>query len=116
MRLQYATEILLIRQGIEVVNDHQNLKRLAECVIDVYTMTACISRASRSYCIGLRNAEMELLVATTFCIKAKERVRERVAKIWQGRFNTGDQNKKILADIVARSNGYCLEHPLARNF
>lgn len=99
-----------------MVNDHQNLKRLAECVIDIYAMTACIGRASRSYCIGLRNADMELIVTTTFCIKAKERVRDRVAKIWQGRFNTGDQNKKILADIVGRQNGYCFEHPLTRNY
>lgn len=79
-------------------------------------MTACIGRASRSYCIGLRHAEMEILIATTFCVKARDRVRERVSKIWQGRFNTGDQSKKLLADIITKWNRYCLEHPLARNF
>lgn len=79
-------------------------------------MTACIGRASRAYCIGLRNAHLELLMAITFSIKAKERVRQNVLKIDRGRYNTGDQNKKILADTVAQTNGYCLEHPLARNF
>ena len=37
-----------------------DLKRLAEIVIDLYGMTAVLSRASRSYCIGLRNADHEV--------------------------------------------------------
>lgn len=112
----FATELLFIEQGIEVVNDHQNLRRLAECVIDIYVMTACLARASRSYCIGLRHANIEILMATTFCVKAKERVRQNVLRIWEGKYNTGDESKKVVTDTAAQWNGYFLEHPLARNF
>lgn len=116
MRLQYATELLLVRHGIEVVNDHQNLKRLAECAVDIYAMTASVGRASRSYCIGLRHADVEVMIATTYCLKAKERVQRNVIKICEGRYNTGDQTKKVVADISAKWDGYFVEHPLQRNF
>lgn len=116
LRLQYATETLLIRHGVEVVNDHQNLRRLAECIIDIYAMTACIGRASRSYCIGLRHSEAEIIIATTFCTRARNRVWKNVNDILEGRYNTADQNKRMLAEMVAKWNGYFFEHPLARNF
>lgn len=116
LRLQFATETLLLQHGIEVVNDHQNLQRLAESVIDIFAMTACVGRASRSYCIGLRHADMELMAATSFCMKAKERVRQNVQRIYRGPYTTEDQSKQAIADNAAKWNGYFLEHPLARNF
>lgn len=84
--------------------------------MDVYAMTACVGRASRSYCIGLRHAAVELMVAATFCRKARERVKQNVLRIAEGKYNTADQNKKVIAETVANCNGYFLEHPLARNF
>ena len=43
-----------------VLEQQMDLKRLAEIVIDLYGMTAVLSRSSRSYCIGLRNADHEV--------------------------------------------------------
>lgn len=45
LRLQFATEILLCRHGIEVINAHKDLERLAECAIDIYAMTACLGKS-----------------------------------------------------------------------
>lgn len=73
-------------------------------------------RASRSYCIGLRNAALEIFLAQTFCMEAKERVKKRVNNIWNGNLANGDQNRIELARETFTSGQYFPEHPLARNF
>lgn len=59
LRLQFATEIMLQRYGANIIDQQMMLKRLADTAIDIYAMTCVLSRASRSYCIGLRNSQME---------------------------------------------------------
>ncbi len=55
-----VVELVLQRYGREITERQMVLKRLADVSIDLYAMTAVLSRASRSYCIGLRNAEHEV--------------------------------------------------------
>lgn len=110
------------------------LKRLAECAIDIYVMTACLGqlnnvlitltilnlqiagRASRSYCIGLQNAEYEMLLATAYCINAMERVKYKVKQIYDGSYATNDDNCRKIARRVFHFKKYFPEHPLTRNF
>lgn len=42
------------------MHEQLELKRLADIVIDLYAMTACIARTNRSLCIGLANADHEV--------------------------------------------------------
>lgn len=56
-----AIEVLLTRHGKEVSTKQMDLRRVADIAIDLYAMTAVLSRASRSYCIGLQNADHEVL-------------------------------------------------------
>lgn len=44
----------------KVVHEQLDLKRLANIVIDLYAMTSCIARTSRSLSIGLRNSDHEV--------------------------------------------------------
>uniref|UniRef100_A0A1Y1M8F1 Acyl-CoA dehydrogenase/oxidase C-terminal domain-containing protein n=1 Tax=Photinus pyralis TaxID=7054 RepID=A0A1Y1M8F1_PHOPY len=116
LRLQFATETLLARHGQEVANQHMDLKRLAECLIDIYVMTACLGRASRSYCIGLRNAHFEMMLAGSYCAKAMQEVKVKLAQICDGPFATNDENYRTIAKSVFKDGKYPFEHPLARNF
>ncbi|KAF4803909.1 Acyl-CoA dehydrogenase family member 9, mitochondrial [Turdus rufiventris] len=50
---------LLSRFGKTIVEEQLVLKRVADVVINLYAMTAAISRASRSISIGLRNHDHE---------------------------------------------------------
>lgn len=61
-RLAYGTEALLQKHGAKVTEpkNQLELKRIADVMIDVYAMTAVLGRASRSYCIGLREAQTEV--------------------------------------------------------
>jgi len=60
LRFQYAVEIVLEQVGAEIVEHQLLLRRLADIAIDIYAMTAVLSRASRSYCTGIRNAQLEV--------------------------------------------------------
>ncbi|KAJ8937474.1 hypothetical protein NQ314_011863 [Rhamnusium bicolor] len=115
-RLQFATEMLFARCGPNIVNQHMDLRRLAECIIDIYVMSACVGRASRAYCIGLQHGDYEMLMATTFCIKAVERVKDNVHKIYVGEVNTNDVNYRTITKRVFKHKGYFPKHPLTRNF
>jgi acyl-CoA dehydrogenase family protein 9 len=59
-RLKYGVEMALERHGRDISNEQMVLQRLANVAIDIYGMSAVLSRASRSYCIGLRNADHEV--------------------------------------------------------
>lgn len=59
-RLKYVVEILLQRHGAKVVDAQLELQRIANIAIDIYVMTAVLSRASRSYCTGITNADTEV--------------------------------------------------------
>ena len=59
----------------EIVSAQMDLAKVADIVIDLYAMTACLSRANRSYCLGLQNADHEV----------RERERERANQsYWLG--------------------------------
>lgn len=135
LRLQYATEILLARYGIEVLNKHMELQRLSECIILIYAATAVIGmltfksfklfiitfellagRTSRSYCIGLRNADVEMTIANAFCLNMKEIVQKNVLDIQRGPYTTNDENYKVIAKRTFDSRKYFAEHPLEKNF
>lgn len=45
-RLQYATEMFLVKHGIECVNKHVNLRNIANIMTDCYAMTAVLGKYS----------------------------------------------------------------------
>ncbi|KAG5877267.1 hypothetical protein JTB14_009763 [Gonioctena quinquepunctata] len=115
-RLQFSAEILLARHGPEIVNQHMDLRRLADVIIDTYAMTACLGRASRSYCIGLQHGDYEMMIANTFCNYAMERVKENVSKIYLGTYHTNDENYRVISKRLFKFKEYFPKHPLSRNF
>ncbi|KAG8236346.1 hypothetical protein J437_LFUL010480, partial [Ladona fulva] len=114
LRLQYAVEVALARHGKNIAEEQITLGKIANIAIDTYAMTAVLSRASRSYCIGLRNAAEEILLASTFCFDAHRRVKDNANSIVDGPAYNNDENYKKVAAKVFESHGYFAEHPLTR--
>uniref|UniRef100_A0A8C2J5D8 Acyl-CoA dehydrogenase family, member 9 n=1 Tax=Cyprinus carpio TaxID=7962 RepID=A0A8C2J5D8_CYPCA len=50
-----------------IVEEQLVLKKVADVLINLYAMTAVLSRTSRSISIGLRNHDHEVLLTNTFC-------------------------------------------------
>lgn len=116
-RLQFAMEIVFVQYGAEVVNAHYDLKKLADVVMDVYAMVACVGRASRSYCIGLQHSAEEVMIASAFCKEAIRRVKYDVDSIvsvyskgLEGSYRTMAKN------MFHFGTEYFPVHPLSRNF
>uniref|UniRef100_A0A4W3IW16 Acyl-CoA dehydrogenase family, member 9 n=1 Tax=Callorhinchus milii TaxID=7868 RepID=A0A4W3IW16_CALMI len=95
-----TVENLLYRFGKTVVDEQLALKRVADVIINIYAMTAVISRASRSISIGLRT-EANGGSSFSFMLDAAE--------------NTDDAIKKI-AQQVLENRAYICSHPLERTF
>uniref|UniRef100_A0A4W5KJK8 ACAD9/ACADV-like C-terminal domain-containing protein n=1 Tax=Hucho hucho TaxID=62062 RepID=A0A4W5KJK8_9TELE len=58
-----TVENLLYRYGKTIVEEQLILKRVADILINLYAMTAVLSRSSRSISIGLRNHDHEVILA-----------------------------------------------------
>jgi len=114
LRLQYIVELVLQRHGAKIVDAQQELARVANIVIDIYAMTAVLSRSSRAYCTGMRNAQDEVLMADTVTALAFERVQKNVKELETGMLNNLDCQYLQIADRVFESKGYPIEHPLVR--
>ncbi|KAG7164836.1 Complex I assembly factor ACAD9-like [Homarus americanus] len=117
-RFQYSVETVLARHGREVADPKNQLElaRLANCAMDIFAMTAVLSRASRAYCIGVRNSSHEVQLAMTFCDEASARIKTMVKDIENGPFISNDSTYAKIADTVIEHGGYAAEHPLTRVF
>lgn len=116
VRLKLATECALSRHGTEIIARHIELVRVADIAVLLYAMLATASRASRSYCIGLKHADQEIQLANTYCKEASEQIRRLAKDLEQGQFITNDANYDGMARYLFRQKGYCFEHPIAKNF
>ncbi|KAL8589389.1 hypothetical protein ACOMHN_021541 [Nucella lapillus] len=113
---QVAVERILTRYGNAVIDQQLDLKRVADITIDLYGITACLSRASRSYCIGLRNADHEIMLAKTFCFEANKRIEDNLKELSKGSENNMNENYRQIADTIFKNGGFAAEHALARNW
>ncbi|CAO1353360.1 unnamed protein product [Diamesa serratosioi] len=116
IRLQAATEILLGRYGPQVIDYRIEVARLSDMATLCYGMFASVARASRSYCIGLRNSDYEMLLASAICLSASDRVKAIAIDITKGEFICNDNNYKKIGKKVMESKSYFPVSPVTRNF
>uniref|UniRef100_A0AAY4EBW0 Acyl-CoA dehydrogenase n=1 Tax=Denticeps clupeoides TaxID=299321 RepID=A0AAY4EBW0_9TELE len=102
-----------------IVDEQLVLKRVADVLINLYAMTAVLSRASRSISIGLRNHDHEVLLANNFCSEAYFKNNYLMT---QNILEWLDKNDfffffffKIAMDILEK-RAYICSHPLDRTF
>uniref|UniRef100_A0A182T7F2 Acyl-CoA dehydrogenase family member 9, mitochondrial n=1 Tax=Anopheles maculatus TaxID=74869 RepID=A0A182T7F2_9DIPT len=116
VRLKLATECVLSRHGVEVIERHIELGRLANIVTLIYAMVSSASRASRSYCIGLRHAAQDVHLANMFCRESSEKIRLLALELEKGPYMTGDDDYNVIARNLFREKRYYFEHPITKNF
>ncbi|XP_052900918.1 complex I assembly factor ACAD9, mitochondrial [Anopheles moucheti] len=116
VRLKLATECVLSRHGAQVVERHVELSRLANVATLLYAMIASASRASRSYCIGLRHAAQDVHLANMFCREHSEKIRLLALELEKGPYITSDDDYNVIARNLFREKRYYFEHPITKNF
>lgn len=115
-RLQMSVDLLFSRYGSTIIHRHNETKRLAEMVTAIYAMFASVSRASRSYCIGLQFSDHELLTAMSICCDGRDKVRTLTQEIFNGHYANNDNNLQRLSKQIFKSKEYFATHPLTYNF
>lgn len=116
LRMRFASETLLTRHGLNVAEAYTELGRLAEAATEILTMTAVLARASRSYCIGLRNAEVEMKLASCFVERSKDHVKKLILEIDDGEYLNLDHFRVNFGKKVLDTNTTLVERPTARTF
>ncbi|XP_034962168.1 complex I assembly factor ACAD9, mitochondrial isoform X1 [Zootoca vivipara] len=111
-----TVEGLLRRFGKTIVDEQMVLKRVADILINLYAMTAVLSRASRSISIGLRNHDHEVLLTNIFCTEAGFQNNYAMAELEKHAPENMDNSIKKVAKQVLEKRAYICSHPLERTF
>lgn len=116
LRVGAAVDILLGRHGSKVVDHTVETAKIADAATACYAMFCVAARASRSYCIGLRNADQEMMMANVICYMNYNKVLRIAKDIDEGEYGTSEHMYKSVGERLIASKGYHFEHPTARNF
>ncbi|XP_049622472.1 complex I assembly factor ACAD9, mitochondrial [Suncus etruscus] len=109
-----TVETLMLRFGKTIVEEQMVLKRVANILINLFGMTAVLSRASRSIRSGLRNHDHEVLLANTFCTEAYYQNLFTLSQLDKySPENLDDQIKKVSQQVLEK-RAYICAHPLER--
>uniref|UniRef100_A0A8B9XNG8 Complex I assembly factor ACAD9, mitochondrial n=1 Tax=Bos mutus grunniens TaxID=30521 RepID=A0A8B9XNG8_BOSMU len=109
-----SVETLLLRFGKTIVEEQLVLKRVANVLINLYGMTAVLSRASRSIRLGLRDQDHEVLLANIFCSEAYHQNLFTLSQLDKhSPENLDDMVKKVSQQILEK-RAYICTHPLDR--
>ncbi|KAJ0023932.1 hypothetical protein NQD34_003831 [Periophthalmus magnuspinnatus] len=111
-----TVESLLYRYGKTIVDEQLVLKRVADVLINLYAMTAVLSRTSRSISIGLRNHDHEVLLTNTFCTEAHFKNNYMLTQLQKHAPENNDANIKKIATQVLNNRAYVCSHPLERTY
>lgn len=114
-RVKYATENLCSRHGKDVVRAQSSLYRLAQLSIDSFMLTTLCARASKSFCNGSRNSEIDVAMATTFSHELAKRVRYYIEEIQSTPLTNMDAKAKLCNELNIKMGGYYAESPLDTN-
>eukprot|EP01135_Chromosphaera_perkinsii_P002790 Nk52_evm158s226 gene=Nk52_evmTU158s226 len=110
-----AVEHLLTKHGKNIIWEQIELTRVADITIDLYGMTAVISRASKaleSSSVDPSAAEHERKLATAFCKKANKNIQNNLQGIYGSAEETGDDLMEQIADDVFEAQHYIPVHPI----
>lgn len=114
-RVKYTVELVLQNYGKEVIEQQMVLSHLADMVIHVYAMACVLSRASRSYCIGLPYAAHEVDLALCFVDDARKKIKHCEQEITDEMDGLLYTKKRQVADKVFEEKSYFPVHPLTKN-
>uniref|UniRef100_A0A2K6LLW8 Acyl-CoA dehydrogenase family member 9 n=1 Tax=Rhinopithecus bieti TaxID=61621 RepID=A0A2K6LLW8_RHIBE len=109
-----TVETLLLRFGKTIMEEQLVLKRVANILINLYGMTAVLSRASRSIRIGLRNHDHEVLLANTFCVEAYFQNLFSLSQLDKYAPENLDEQIKKVSQQILEKRAYICAHPLDR--
>lgn len=115
-RFRATVEILLGRFGTQVFLQSIECGKVADIATLCYAMFTSSARASRAYCIGLRNADQDFQLVNALNFELHERVKQIALDIDHGEFASTVHTYRTVGEKLIENKKYHLEHPTTRNF
>ncbi|XP_021550698.1 complex I assembly factor ACAD9, mitochondrial isoform X2 [Neomonachus schauinslandi] len=109
-----TVETLLLRFGKTITEEQMILKRVANILINLYGMTAVLSRASHSIRVGIRNHDHEVLLANIFCAEAYYQNLFTLSQLDKHSPENLDEQIKKVSQQILEKQAYVCAHPLDR--
>ncbi|KAM7331056.1 hypothetical protein ACRRTK_010245 [Alexandromys fortis] len=97
-----------------IVEEQLVLKRVANILINLYAMTAVLSRASRSIRTGLPNHDHEVMLANMFCVEAYYQNFLSLSQLDKYSPDNLDEQVKKVSQQILEKRAYICAHPLDR--
>ncbi|CEF63471.1 Acyl-CoA dehydrogenase family member 9, mitochondrial [Strongyloides ratti] len=116
-RLDILMDKVVKEEGKIIENDYHTLQLLANIIESNFIMTACITRASRSYSIGLRNSDLELAWTSFLCSDLEIKNKETMLSLMQY-LNVFNINRSFvgIGSSILNSGKYLIESPIEKNW
>ncbi len=101
--LSALSDKLIVRHGKNIIHKQLATKRLAQVIIDLYTLACTLSRVTLAIEEkGLEGAAQEIQIAKSFAFQADERIKGIIVRM----DNNDDEIIKGLADFVAEKEKF----------
>jgi len=101
---------LLVKHQKKIMHRQFELKRVADCMIDLYACGAVLSRATSAVKEGKENADVEVDLAKIYVNEAIGRLNENIRQIQSGEDHFARMG--TIGKRVAEANGVMHTHPL----
>ena len=103
-----------MKYGKGIVEEQFVCNRLADAVIDTYSMAVVIARASRSLDKNLPSAEHETLMAKVYCSEASERVRMNLSGMKAPQSLENYKYMSHISQTICKNGGVAHMNPLGQ--
>lgn len=107
-----AVENLLIKHGKDIVDQQFELNRLADAAIDIYAMSAVLSRVTKSINQKLPTVEHEVAMTNALCTEASDRVRVNLRKISDPAFQQYYKNLALISKNICEQGAAPQNNPV----
>ncbi|CAJ0584317.1 unnamed protein product, partial [Mesorhabditis spiculigera] len=116
-RVHAILDKLIAERGKNLEADYASMENLVRVLQNNLIMVAVISRATRSYSIGLRNSDLEIFFATQLCTRLSRSSWFELDAL-SNHFNLLKLNPSLLSAgrAVLEMGGYKIENPFERNW
>jgi len=108
-----AVEAALMKHKKDIINEQVTLKRLADCAIQIFSMAAATSRATRAFEKDLPSKEFEGKLCNTYCKVVNDKVGVFLKELENN--SAVDANVKEIGDFVLEK-GYDVASPIGLEF
>ncbi|KAF6035974.1 ACADVL [Bugula neritina] len=88
------------------------LWRIAEAAMDIYSMSAVISRCSAALTSGLPSSEHEKVICQTYVEKATQRVKDNLGELTSTPHQAIFKNMSLISKQTVANAGVIAQHPL----